>query len=190
MIEAQRALSQFGLMGTLAACLLAGTGTQARADGGGGGSGDAIMNLRIRELEDIEEIKELKARYGYAVDAALKDPTKTGDITKLMTDDIVADYGAAGTYTGKAQVTNYFRNVVPLQVAWGFHMALNPVIRVTGATTATGAWYVYALGVYKSAYAAGPQPVYGRYEETYVRTFTGWKIKTLTLYVDTPPTGP
>jgi hypothetical protein len=103
---------------------------------------------------------------------------------------VVVNYGPSGTFTGKAQVTFLFQSVLPQVFAWSFHTPLNPVITVASPTTASGDWYVHALGVYKTAYQAGPQPVYGRYHDTYVRTAQGWKFRTITLTIDTPPTGP
>ncbi len=135
-------------------------------------------------------IIKLKSKYSFAVDLVTKDPSKINQLTDLMTDDIVVDYGPSGIYTGKAAVANFFQNILPQAIAWGFHMPQNPVIEITGNRTATGDWYVHALGVYKSAYAAGPQPVYGRYHDTYSKSQGEWKFKTIQLIVDMPPTGP
>lgn len=142
------------------------------------------------EAVNTLNIIKLKSKYSFAVDLVTKDQSKINQLTDLMTDDIVVNYGPSGTYTGKAAVANFFQNILPLAVAWGFHMPLNPVINLTSSRTATGEWYVHALGVYKSAYGAGPQPVYGRYQDTYVKTRNGWQFKTITLTIDTPPTGP
>ena len=139
---------------------------------------------------NILAIIKLKSQYSFAVDLVTKDPSQINQLTDLMADDIVVDYGPSGVYTGKTAVANFFQNILPQAVAWGFHMPLNPIINVTSPKAATGDWYVHALGVYKSAYAAGPLPVFGRYHDTYVRTSDGWRFKTITLTLDTPPTGP
>jgi hypothetical protein len=133
------------------------------------------------------DIIKLKARYSFAVDLVTKSPSQINQLTDLMTDDIVVDYGPSGVYSGKAAVANFFQNILPQAVAWGFHMPQNPVIEVTNNTTATGEWYVHAYGVYNGAFAAGPVPVFGRYHDTYVKTAKGWLFKTITLTIDTPP---
>lgn len=150
------------------------------------GSGTTVGS---RELSDTAKIIELKTRYAYAVDDAAKDPSKSAAITDTMTDDVVVVYDTAGTFTGKAAVQNFFQNLLPLSIAWSFHLPLQPLIEITGPDTATGRWYVLAYGVYKPYYGP-PVTVYGRYREEYVRTASGWKIKRLDLKLDFPPTGP
>lgn len=135
-----------------------------------------------------QEILTLKSRYCFAVDATIQDPSRVDALLELMTDDVVLDYGAAGVHSGHEAVRRFYCETLTAALAWSFHSASNPVLTATDATHATGDWYVHAFGIYRAALAAGPQPVWGRYREEYVKTAAGWRIHRLKLLLEVLPT--
>ena len=138
------------------------------------------LERRIRVLEDIEEIKRLKARYNSYCD----DSYDVDGIAGLFTEDGIWDGGSfaltrrhRGVAVGRAQIRKFFENnsdTLPFAV----HMVMNPIIEVDG-DTATGIWYLFQAGTV----AAGNQAIWGaaRYDDEYRRVDWEWKIKHLRL---------
>ena len=91
------------------------------------------LEERMRALEDVEEIKKLKARYMSAADYNyLPD-----GIASFFTEDGIFDAGPFGRHEGREALT---KNVwIP---EFSFHTAMNPVVEVDG-DKATGAWYMF-----------------------------------------------
>jgi ketosteroid isomerase-like protein len=179
--------STFGKL-TIAALAIMGAAGTAYADPpapcDSGFSGTPTPNLA-----DIQEITTLKSRYTFAVDATIADATKVGDLMDLFTDDICVDYGVYGRYRGKAAVRAFFGSSIRTLVAWSLHFAHDAVI-LTGGTNASAMWHFEARAVFKDSYAAGPITFFGHYEDQFVKTATGWKIRSLITLFETPPTGP
>lgn len=140
--------------------------------------------IRLRKLEDIEQIKQLKHRYVELIDDVIASPAAAQDFVDLFITNFQVDYDAYGTFTTKASLKAFLQNVISPAFAWGFHTAANPIIEVNG-DCASATWYLVAQTV-----AEGDDkvvPYYGRYEDEYVRTWSGWKFKSSTLVFDFPP---
>ena len=78
------------------------------------------MNLdelarRVQELEDIEAIKKLKARYCLYVDTG--DPDK---LAELFVEHAVWDGGVVGRYEGREAIRTFIRNL-PQTLAFALH---------------------------------------------------------------------
>jgi hypothetical protein len=118
--------------------------------------GDAIevrlrdLEARLRGLEDVEEIRRLKARYGDLVDARYGPDGPLGEaelrrradeIAALFTDDAVWDGGGGlGLCRGRAEIAA--RMAAPtLRFSW--HYFVKPSIEVAG-DTARGRWDLLA----------------------------------------------
>ncbi|MFO0576222.1 MAG: nuclear transport factor 2 family protein [Polyangia bacterium] len=144
---------------------------------------------RVQLLEDYTAIEELKAAYGYAIDAVVADPTKIDDLLRLFTDNICLDYGPLGRFNGKAAVKTFFQTVVPSLSAWNFHVASHPILRINGSV-ASGAWRVVAHGVSKTPPGTQVSTSFARYRDRYEKTATGWKFRTITVIFDVPPLAP
>ena len=90
------------------------------------------LERRIKALEDIEEIKKLKARYcaycdaGYDADA----------IAALFTEDAVWDGGMRGRAEEREGIRDFFA-MAPQRLPFAIHMVMNPIIEVEG-DAATG----------------------------------------------------
>lgn len=141
---------------------------------------------RVQRLEDNVAIQELKTNYINMIDAVVADPSKVDDLIALLTEDACIDYGPLGRFHGKPAVKSFFQKVVPQLASWDFHVASQPQISING-NVARGLWKVIAHGVAKPP---GPAVTltYARYKDRYERTASGWKIRTIILIFDSPPT--
>lgn len=132
------------------------------------------LAARIRVLEDIEEIKKLKARYCYLCDAGLGDPRNRDELLSNFTDDARVDFGfgPASRFEGAEGLKIFFGQVVPESVSFCMHMVHNPIIDVRG-DRATGTWY-FEVPSTNSA-TQGAEWMAGTYEEEYRRENGRWK---------------
>ncbi len=131
------------------------------------------LERRIKVLEDIEEIKRLKARY-----CAYCDDSYDADaIANLFIEDAVWDGGIRGRSEGREEIRSFFKRA-PQRLPFAVHMVMNPIIEVDG-DRAKGTWYLLQA----CTYAAGNQAVWGsaRYDEEYARVNGEWKFKSLKL---------
>lgn len=139
---------------------------------------DSSLEARVRHLEDLEEIRKLKARYCDYVDIGweLEDPDKKEKLVEnVFAEDIVWEVptadGLSEKFSGRDDVrAQYDRAVSPFK--FGIHLAMNPVIEIEG-DHATGQWPVLVP-------LTDPQGVAvlltGKYLEEYVRAEAGWRI--------------
>ena len=98
--------------------------------------------MTVDDLLALEEIRNL--RYAYC---ATFDARDIDAFTDLFTGDAVCDVGPYGTWVGREAVrTNH---LALMQLAGApfddLLVATNPVIRLTGPTTAHGRWYLLDL---------------------------------------------
>jgi uncharacterized protein (TIGR02246 family) len=124
-------------------------------------------------MDDIEAIKQLKARYFRTMDT--KD---WAAMRQTFTDDVVVDT----TESGGAVVTGADTFLAFLQETLGevvtVHQGHMPEIEITSATTATGVWALEdALKWPNGMELHG----YGHYHESYEKVDGGWRIKSLRL---------
>jgi uncharacterized protein (TIGR02246 family) len=124
-------------------------------------------------VDDIEAIKQLKARYFRTMD------TKDWDgMRQVFTDDVVTDTteSGGGTITGADEFIASLRQMLADAVT--VHHGHMPEITLTSPTTATGIWALQDLIVWPK----GPRLLgFGHYHETYEKTNDTWKISRLTL---------
>ena len=144
--------------------------------------------MNTTTTDDIEAIKQLKARY-----CRLLDRKRWGEWADVFTHDVHMHYGPAvgASVDGAVQVvalaTNRFAHATTV------HCAYMPEIDITSATTATGIW---AMFDYVEFWQHEPQPNrapdpdvflgyrkgYGHYEESYDKGADGrWRISALQL---------
>ena len=131
------------------------------------------IERRLKALEDVEEIKRLKARYCAYCD----DNYDADGIAGLFTEDAVWDGGIRGKAEGRSQIRDFFVRA-PSRLPFAVHMVMNPIIEVDG-DDASGTWYLFQA----CTFADGERAVWGsaRYDEQYVRVDGEWKFKHLTL---------
>jgi len=130
-------------------------------------SGD--IEARIRRLEDIEEIKQLQAKYAYFIDMLQPE-----EVVKLMVKDVKAEYGLWGSYQGTDGFLTFLKNIIPVSPMMR-HEIFMPLIEVKG-DKAKGTWYLF--GPFTALRPEGKVAVWiqGKYENEYVKVDGEWKF--------------
>jgi hypothetical protein len=124
-------------------------------------------------VDDIEAIKQLKARYFRTLD------TKDWDgYRRVFTDDVVIDVTGSGgsVYEGVDVFMDYVQSYLPdvLTVHHG-HM---PEITITSPTRATGIWSMEDRCTFPGGRDMNG---FGHYFESYEKVAGEWRIKTMRL---------
>ncbi|MCG5434000.1 nuclear transport factor 2 family protein [Mycobacterium sp. MYCO198283] len=126
-------------------------------------------------LAEIEQLKQLKARYCRLLDTKQWEQWRT-----LFTDDFVSDTSAAGgrRIAGADAFVAFTRRSLgkPSQVT--AHQVHNPELELTSPATANGIWALE--DVVRLAPAVNLRG-YGHYTETYVKADGQWRIASSTL---------
>ena len=127
------------------------------------------LEERVRRLEDLESIRQLKYRYcnlcddGYPPDA----------LAALFTDDAVWDGGLLGKSEGRAAIRKFFAGCSKT-VSFAIHHVINPIIEVDG-DAATGLWLLWQPLVFARADRAAW--LAARYHDRYVRVDGEWRFQ-------------
>ncbi len=123
-------------------------------------------------MDDIEEIKKLKARYFRGLDS--KDWDLYADV---FADDVVVDLSTAGgeVFRGRDSFVAYARGLKLVQSVHQGHM---PEIDLTSETTAAGVWSFEDFNLWEDG---SQNHGYGHYLETYEKANGRWRIKTMKL---------
>ena len=134
---------------------------------------DQEIIKKVLWLADIEEIKQLKARYAAACD----DHYNTQALGQLFTEDAVWDGGMMGFAETRQGIVEFFDNASNI-VGFAVHGISNPIIEIEG-DTATGHWYLDQPMAMKNTtecfwYCA-------QYRDQYQRTEDGWKFSRVKL---------
>lgn len=141
------------------------------------------LALRIQRLEDIEAIKQLKARY-----ARTCDPKHNVDsLTSLFTEDAVFDVGERyGRYKGRASIREFLSKADAI-IPWAFHYMVSPVIEVSSdGKKGQGSWYLFELAKMPNPKTGELEAVWiaGMYHDEFVKQHGQWRIKRLTLRME------
>jgi uncharacterized protein (TIGR02246 family) len=124
-------------------------------------------------VDDIEAIKQLKARYFRTMDT--KD---WAAMRQVFADDVAVDTTDAGggVVAGADEFVAFLRKVIGDVVT--VHHGHMPEIEITSPTTATGIWAMEDMvRLANDTEMHG----YGHYHETYEKVDGQWRIKSLTL---------
>ena len=124
-------------------------------------------------MNDVEAIKQLKARYFRTMD------TKDWEaMRQVFTDDVVMDTTAAGgnLVTGADEFLAFLKGALADAVT--VHQGHMPEIELTSPTTAKGIWALHDLVTWANGMRLEG---YGHYHETYEKTDGGWRIASSTL---------
>ena len=122
-------------------------------------------------MDDIEAIKQVKARYGRAAD------TKDWALLRTtVSDDFFCDTGASGK--GVSQGVEAFIERVGTNPDVTVHHALLPEIELTSESTAKGTWAVH---LYARSPDGGATDAFGHYHDTYVKVDGSWRLSSLRL---------
>jgi hypothetical protein len=86
----------------------------------------AEMERRLRTLEDIEAIKQLKGRYCYYCDVGYD----SDGIESCLSEDAVWEGGSFGTYHVRKAIREVFVEKAPAALSFAMHLLMNPAIEV------------------------------------------------------------
>ena len=125
---------------------------------------------RVQILEDMEAIKQLKARYCAACDNHYDADAPAA----LFTEDALWDGGAVlGRYEGREAMRRFFQGSAQ-RLSCASHHVTNPLLEVQG-DTATGQWYLFQ----PCTRTDNNQAIWlaAHYNETYVRSNGAWHFQ-------------
>ena len=131
------------------------------------------LEKTVQRLADIEDIKQLKARYASACD----DDYDADRLAALFAEDAVWDGSIMGYAEGREAIREFFANASS-QVPFAVHQVSNPLIEVDG-DTATGQWFLWQPMVF------GDQALWmsAVYNDQYVRIDGQWLYRHLKLTI-------
>jgi len=131
----------------------------------------ADLERRITIQEDIEAIKQLKARYCAVCD----DDHNTEKITTLFVEDGIWEGADLGSHQGHDAIRALFQSFKE-RISFSQHNVMNPIIEVNG-DRATGTWYL--LGPF--TFRKGNRAIWlaARYDDDYVKVNGEWKFQHL-----------
>ena len=117
------------------------------------------LEKTVQRLADIEDIKQLKARYASACD----DDYNPDKLAPLFVEDAIWDGSIMGYAEGREGIREFFGAASDL-VPFAVHQVSNPLIEING-DTATGQWFLWQPMVF------GEQALWlsAVYEDEYVR---------------------
>ena len=133
--------------------------------------GQTELEQRITRMEDIEAIKQLKARYCEICDD-LHNPDR---IASVFVEDGIwesADFGQAKGHDAIRELFKGFRK----HFSFSQHNIMNPRIRIDG-DTATGTWYI--MGPWNQTEDGRNIWMTARYDDDYVKVDGEWKYSHL-----------
>lgn len=139
------------------------------------------IDQRLQVLEDIEQIKKLKARYCQACD----DDHNPDRLGPLFATDAVWEASSVGRAEGREAIQQLLGDIGRSgTIRNSAHNAMNPVIEVEG-DEAKGDWRLIML--YTGVYPNGElhySRIIGWYTETYRRIEQRWHIQSLYCEVE------
>jgi hypothetical protein len=129
------------------------------------------LEQRITRLEDIEAIKQLKARYSHICD----DMHNPDTIASVFAEDGIWESEAFGKAVGHQEIRDLFQGFRDL-FSFSQHNMTNPVIEVDG-DRATGIWYI--MGPWTLTEGNKETWMALRYDDDYVKVDGEWKYQHL-----------
>ena len=127
-------------------------------------------------MDDVEQIKQLKARYFRRMDT--KD---WAGLVEVFTSDVIIDMRGEGggvTESASAFVTPLSEMLADVVTVHHGHM---PEITIDSKDSASGVWAMEDMLWWPEGSPLKHLHGYGHYHETYARTVDGWRIATMTL---------
>ena len=136
---------------------------------------DRTLEKRIARLEDIEAIKQLKARYTHVCD----DDHNPDTITSLFVEDGIWECPDFGLAKGHEEIRELFRKFNKM-FNFSQHNISNSIIEVDG-DRAIGIWYIQ--GPWTETEGDKKIWMTARYDDDYVKIDGEWKYRHLRAVV-------
>jgi len=146
----------------------------------------AMLETRLKVVEDIEEIQKLMATYEDYLDSL----QRLDELVALFTDDakfVVSFHGEAGaegvllgTHEGKEGIRRLLSQLNPKSLSYCAHLVTNPMITVDGEK-ANGRWYL--LCPFIALTREGPVAVWeqGTYDNEFAKVDGKWRISLMSF---------
>ncbi len=134
-------------------------------------AGTSELEERMTRLEDLEAIKQLKARYCEICD----DDHNPDQITTIFADDAIWEGRGIGRAQGHPEIRKLFEGFRKA-ISFSQHMVMNPIIEVAGEQ-AQAKWYFFGMFTYYEGNQA--KWMSARYHEDYRKVDGEWKIQHL-----------
>ncbi len=131
----------------------------------------ADLAARITRLEDIEAIKQLKARYAEICD----DDHNPDRVASVFAEDGIWESEDFGKAEGHAAISKLFAGFRKM-FNFSQHNMMNPIIEVDG-DRATGVWYI--MGPWTFRETGEEKWMALKYEDDYVKVNGEWKYQHL-----------
>jgi hypothetical protein len=133
------------------------------------------LAAKVQRLLDLEEIKMLKYRYCQYNDGGwpAQPVSHQGPSADLFTEDAVWDGSPVARAEGREEIRKLFAGMAAVPMA--YHAVTNPIIEIDG-DFARGHWHLVGGGI---GLTGDSSIGLGGYEDEYVRTPDGWRIKSM-----------
>jgi hypothetical protein len=122
------------------------------------------LEKRIQEIEDLEAIKTVIAKYCYYVDQR-----RLEDLMELFHQNAQVNVGPMGEYKGKGEIRKFYGEVVPQINSDAWHLVHNQIIEIKGGE-ATSCAYFEVNAIQKGEAIVGA----GIYEDKLVKEAGQW----------------
>jgi hypothetical protein len=141
-------------------------------------TGQAIEE-RLARLEDIEAIKNLKARYAYYCDHGYD----ADGMASLFVEDSLWTSNSFGTYHGREAIRE-FQSKISSEILWALHFMICPVVDVSDdGQTATGTFYLIEFATMTRSGGDEKDAVVmsAIYTDQFVRENGEWRFKEVSV---------
>ncbi len=142
--------------------------------------GERSIEERLQHLEDIEEVKQIIARYAMGGDSR-NDPAIMGG---CFTENVLCILHGFGTVQGRDEVTKYVQKVAEEQILWTIHFMTTPVINFNpDGETGTVFFYLWELGRIRDPETGITEPnwIAGWYENEIAKEDGKWLFSKVEL---------
>lgn len=130
------------------------------------------MTYTLQQLSDLEEIRQLKARYFRCIDTG-----NEAELATVFAEDVTIDLRGGGyrlQVSGRDNMVDFIASTFNSDVI-AMHHGHTPEIRFTGPDTAEGTWYLEDrfISLERNDDTIGSS----LYHDRYIRTADGWKVQ-------------
>lgn len=137
--------------------------------------------MDVAQLLDLEEIRQLTYGYSWGIDTQDLDR-----VVGVFTETALFDETALGipACKGQDEIRSTFGAILPAITGGSQHPITNHMVEFTDADNASGVCYVLGSGI---APDGALLQAHVAYEDTYLRTDSGWRISSRRVRVLMPP---